>query len=94
MLTNLMCVTPTAFLVYLHLWGRTGGRPARRVAASYQQMAVDIGVSRSAVQAAAATLVRRRLLAVESASATSVPEYTVLRPWIRRAPDSRPSARR
>lgn len=74
---------PTAFLVYLHLWARAGGRVTRRVAASYQQIARDVGVSRSAVQAAVATLVRRKLVRVESASATATPEYTVLRPWIR-----------
>jgi helix-turn-helix protein len=85
---------PTAFLVYLHLWRRAGGKLTRRVAASYQQMAVEIGVSRSAVQAATATLVRRKLLKVESSSATAIPEYTVLRPWIRRPAEPRTSAAR
>lgn len=74
---------PSAFLVYLYLWGRSGGTLTRRVSASYQQMALDAGLSRSAVQAAVATLVRRRLVRVQTAGPTATPEYTVLRPWVR-----------
>ena len=71
---------PSAFLVYLHLWTRARGRMQ---AASHQAMADATGVSKSAVQAAVRTLVRRRLLRVKRAGRTAVPEYTVLRPWRR-----------
>ena len=45
-------------------------------------LAVDTGLSKSAVQRGLRTLVRRRLLRVEKASRTAVPAYTVLRPWV------------
>jgi hypothetical protein len=47
-------------------------------------MAVDTGLSKSAVQRGIRTLLRRRLLRVEKSSPTSIPSYTVLRPWRRR----------
>jgi DNA-binding MarR family transcriptional regulator len=71
----------SAFLVYLYLWRRGG--PQRRVPASLQRIADDTGLSRSAVQKAVLRLRRRHLLRVDRASATAVPEYRVLRPWIR-----------
>lgn len=67
---------PSAFVVYLYLWAR-GKRPA----VSLQQMALDTGLSKSAVQKAIRTLRRRRLLTSHQASATSVPEYTIAAPW-------------
>src|SRR5438105_12460132 len=75
---------PSAFLVYLYLSHRASRERARSVAISLQGMAVDTGLSKSAVQAALRTLVRRRLLRVEKRSRTAVPAYTVLRPWVRR----------
>ncbi len=76
---------PSAFLVYLYLWARTAGSRSRRrrVALSHQRMAEDTGLSKSAVQSAVRALVRRRLLRAERASRTAVPEYFVLRPWMR-----------
>lgn len=76
---------PSAFLVYLYLWSRAGAGRERRITVSHQQMADDTGLSKSAVQSAVRTLVRRRLLRCERASATATPVYEVLRPWIRRA---------
>ena len=73
---------PSAFIVYLYLWAR--GRDA---AVSLQQMALDTGLSKSAVQQAIRTLRRRRLLTSRQASATSVPEYTIAAPW--RTPEQR-----
>ena len=71
---------PSAFLVYLQLWHRSRGRtPGVRV--SHQQMAHLTGLSKSAVQAAVRTLVRRRLIRVSRASSTAVPQYVVLHPW-------------
>lgn len=74
---------PSAFIVYLYLWSRTRGGRERRVSVSLQQIAVETGLSKSAVQQAMRRLKRRRLLASHQASATSVPEYVVQRPWIR-----------
>jgi DNA-binding MarR family transcriptional regulator len=77
---------PSAFLVYLCLWRlcrRSGRRTAR---ASYRDLARETGLSRGAAQAAISRLVRRGLLVVRHGSTTAVPEYTVLRPWAKRAP--------
>ena len=75
---------PSAFLVYLHLTHQTARARGRSVAASLQAIAVDTGLSKSAVQRGLRTLARRRLIRVEKASRTSVPAYTVLRPGLRR----------
>jgi hypothetical protein len=75
---------PSAFLVYLYLWHRASAVRARSVTVSLQRMAVDTGLSKSAVQRGIRTLLRRRLLKVEKSSPTSIPVYTVLRPWLRR----------
>jgi DNA-binding MarR family transcriptional regulator len=74
---------PSAFLVYLYLWRRAGTGRARRTTASYLQIGVDTGLSRSAVQAAVAALIRRQLVRLERASATALSQYTVLTPWVR-----------
>src|SRR4051812_17951441 len=72
---------PSAFLVYLQLWLRASGR--RTAAVSHQTMADATGLSKSAVQAAVRTLLRRRLIRAARSSPTAVPAYTVLRPWRR-----------
>ena len=73
---------PAAFLVYLHLAHRAGRAHAAR--ASLRDLAADTGLSKTTVQRAVRTLVRRRLLRVEKGSPTAVPAYSVLRPWVRR----------
>lgn len=75
---------PSAFIVYLYLWHRASGARKRSLAASLQTIAVETGLSKSAVQRGVRTLLRRRLIRVEKASPTAVPGYTVLRPWARR----------
>jgi IclR helix-turn-helix domain len=75
---------PSAFLVYLYLAHQAGRARARRVALSLQAIAVDTGLSKSAVQRGLRTLLRRRLVRIDKASRTAVPAYTVLRPWLRR----------
>jgi hypothetical protein len=75
---------PSAFIVYLFLWSRTFGRRLRSVQVSHQGMANETGLSKSAVQVAIRSLLRRRLLRSRRASPTAVPEYFVLRPWIRK----------
>jgi DNA-binding transcriptional MocR family regulator len=71
---------PVSFLVYLWL----SAEQARRAAAvqiSYQELAENIGVSKSSVQAAVAWLRRRKLLSATKENATAVPRYTALTPW-------------
>jgi DNA-binding MarR family transcriptional regulator len=75
---------PSAFLVYLYLWRRGTGRRQRRSRASLQQIAADTGLSKSAVQHALRTLKRRRLVQSRQTAATSVPEYLVQMPWVRK----------
>jgi hypothetical protein len=74
---------PSAFIAYLYLWRHARGRTVKRTTASLQDIAVNTGLSKSAVQQAIRTLKRRRLLQSHQQSATSVPEYTLLRPWRR-----------
>jgi DNA-binding MarR family transcriptional regulator len=76
--------SPSSFLVYLTLWGRTGMRRGAKARLSHRELAEETGLSKSAVQGAVRNLARRRLIAVNRANATAVPEYSVLRPWIRR----------
>lgn len=73
--------SPSAFLVYLHLWSQTIGRRARSARLSHQMVASATGLSKSAVQAGMRRLLRRRLVSVERESRTATPEYRVLRPW-------------
>ena len=74
---------PSAFLVYLFLWRQTAGTGARSVRASHRTIAEATGLSKSAVQAAVRTLVRRRLVHSHRETPTATPEYVVHRPWIR-----------
>jgi hypothetical protein len=81
---------PSAFLVFLYLWSRARGRRAgahgvagRWASASLQQMALDCGLSKSAVQQAVRTLKRRRLIHAYQRSATAIPEYLIHAPWRR-----------
>jgi hypothetical protein len=74
---------PSAFLVYLHLWGASKGLADARVPASLQQIAESTGLSKSAVQSGLRILVRRKLLKADKQTVTSIPEYRVLRPWRR-----------
>jgi hypothetical protein len=75
--------SPSAFLVYLALWGRVGARRGARVRISHRELAEETGLSKSAVQSAIRRLTRRRLVSAARASATATPEYSVLRPWRR-----------
>lgn len=81
---------PSAFFVYLQLWHRSsGGR--RTVRQSHQETADATGLSKSAVQGAVRALARRQLVRVRRESSTAVPQYAVLRPWMRQSA-SRPGA--
>jgi hypothetical protein len=72
---------PAAFLVYLRLLASEPGRPGAGIAASLRDLAEQTGLSRSAVQAAVATLRRRQLIATRRAHPTATPVHRVLRPW-------------
>ncbi len=74
---------PSAFLVYLCLWRLSCGSRTRTVRASYRDLARETGLSKGAVQAAVAALQRRALVGIRHESMTSVPQYTLLRPWTR-----------
>jgi hypothetical protein len=71
---------PVSFLVYLWLAAEEQRRNLA-VQISYQELAENIGVSKSAAQAAVGWLVRRKLLATTKENATAVPRYEVLSPW-------------
>jgi hypothetical protein len=76
---------PAAFVVYLYLWGRLARTRSKKVSASYQTIADETGLSKSAAQASIRHLMRRRLIRCELASKTATPVYSVLRPWRRAA---------
>jgi hypothetical protein len=76
--------SPGAFLVYLVLWTELYRREERRVAVSLQQLSQRTGLSKSAVQAGVAVLKRRGLVVVSKATSTSIPEYALVRHWLRR----------
>lgn len=75
--------SPSAYLVYLHLWSQTIGRRAKSARLSHQMVASATGLSKSAAQAGMRRLLRRRLVGVSRESATATPEYRVLRPWFK-----------
>ena len=74
---------PSAFLVYLFLWRRTHsvGEPTTQV--SLFDLSTGTGLSKRAVQEALRWLSKRRLLSIQRAGITSIPVYTVRRPWVR-----------
>jgi DNA-binding MarR family transcriptional regulator len=74
---------PSAFLVYLFLFGRAARQRWRPVAMSLRMIAEATGLSKSAVQTALNTLRYRELVMTARRHATAVPEHRVLRHWIR-----------
>ncbi len=73
----------SAFLVYFHLYCQTLAIGRTSVAASHSVLADSVGLSKRSVQSAIARLIGRKLLRCRKVSATSVPIYTVLTPWLR-----------
>jgi|ERR1700674_847007 len=71
---------PVSFLVYLWLAAEQARRGAV-VQISYQELAENIGVSKSSVQASVSWLCRRKLLSASKENATAVPRYITLTPW-------------
>jgi hypothetical protein len=76
--------SPAAFLTYLVLWTRLYRSEQRSVAVSLQQLAELTGLSKSAVQGAVRLLRRRCLIRATKESATAVPQYELIRHWVRR----------
>jgi hypothetical protein len=76
--------SPAAFLTYVVLWTRLYRSEERSVAVSLQQLAELTGLSKSAVQGAVRLLKRRCLIKTTKASATAVPQYELIRHWVRR----------
>lgn len=79
---------PSAFLVYLQLWRRTGGDENAVTVVSLRELADATGLSKRAVQDAVSSLHRRRLIGIRRASIVAVPEYRVKRPWANRRAQS------
>jgi hypothetical protein len=77
--------SPSAFLVYLYIWGQTIGKQVETAALSHQKMADATGLSKSAVQIAIRVLTRRKLIRAHRENVTAIPEYRVLRPWKKRS---------
>ena len=76
--------SPASFLVYLALWTRLFRSERRAVAVSLQALADQTGLSKSAVQGAIRVLVRRGLVKRSKVSKTAIPEYELVRHWVRR----------
>jgi hypothetical protein len=75
---------PTAFLVYIVLWTSLYREEQKRVAMSLKKISEGTGLSKSAVQHAVRVLKRRGLIKVFKARPTAVPEYELVRHWVRR----------
>lgn len=73
-----------AFLVYIVLWTALYRAEEKRVALSLHKLSEQTGLSKSAVQNAIRVLKRRGLIRVVKAHATAVPEYELIRHWVRR----------
>ena len=76
--------SPAAFLVYLILWTRLFRSGRRAIDVSLQTLAAETGLSKSSVQAAVRLLRNRSLIKVTRTSPTAVPQYELVRHWLRR----------
>ena len=68
---------PASFLVYLWLTAQQ----TSPIQISYQDLAENIGISKSSAQSAVAWLKRRKLLTMKKDSVTATPQYTLRTPW-------------
>lgn len=74
---------PSAFVLYLRLWGDCDGGRKRSPPLSLRELAEGTGLSKRAIQDAIDRLERRQLIAVERSMPTAVATYRVQRPWRR-----------
>jgi len=72
---------PSAYLVYLYLYGQAARNRWKPIPASLRALADATGLSKSAVQTALECLRRRELIISESEHATATPRHRVLRHW-------------
>jgi|SRR5262244_4441751 len=70
-----------AFAVYLLLWRRTVGSRRKWDRLSHRDIALETGLSKSAVQRALRILHRRGLVRSRRKRETDTPEHSVHRPW-------------
>ena len=75
--------SPAAFVVYLLLWRRTSGKRRKWERMSHRDIALEAGLSRSAVQRALRILHRRGLVRSRREHDTDTPEHSVQKPWAR-----------
>ena len=75
---------PTAFLVYIVLWTALYRSEQKRIALSLHKLSERTGLSKSGVQSAVRFLQRRGLIKVFKGRQTAVPEYELVRHWVRR----------
>lgn len=73
-----------AFLVYVVLWTALFRSGERQTRASLRQLSESTGLSKSAVQKGLRLLKRRSLIRVHQKSRTAVPDYELVRHWLRR----------
>jgi hypothetical protein len=76
--------SPAAFLVYVVLWTKLYRSGERRVDISLRELAELTGLSKSATQSGIRLLKRRSLINITKTSATAVPQYELIRHWVRR----------
>ena len=72
---------PAAYLIYLYLYGQAARKKWKPIAASVRTLADATGLSKSAIQAALATLRRRELIVTSRDHATATSRHRVLRHW-------------
>ena len=72
---------PTAYLVYLYLYGQAVRKKWKPVSASLRMLADATGLSKSAIQSALATLRHRELIVTTRDHATATSRHRVLRHW-------------
>ena len=75
---------PTAFLVYIVIWTALYRAEQKHIALSLQELSEGTGLSKSGVQSAVRHLKRRGLVKVSKARPTSIPQYELVRHWVRR----------
>jgi DNA-binding transcriptional ArsR family regulator len=74
---------PSCFIIFVYFWAETNGMRQRGLTASLHDIAVETGLSKSAVQSALKVLKRRRLIRAERETVTSKPTFYILAPWRR-----------
>jgi DNA-binding transcriptional ArsR family regulator len=74
---------PSCFIIFVYFCAETNGMRQRSLTASLHDIAVETGLSKSAVQSALKVLKRRRLIRAERVTVTSKPTFYILAPWRR-----------